>query len=199
MPAAPRRSPAPGERQRDAERTRQALLDAAGTEFAAKGRAGARVSEIAARAGVNKQLISYYFGGKDGLYQALLDRWHAQEERLVEPGITLGELAYRYLEAAHDGPELQRLFIRESLEQSAEGVEHDPAAKDIADLAARQAAGEIAEELDPAFVLMVLQSTVCAGTVFPAEIKRLTGLDPASAEYLDWMGAQLRHLARRLA
>ena len=76
-----RRSPAAHERRRDAERTRQALLDAALTEFAAKGRTGARVSEIAGRAGVNKQLISYYFGGKDGLYRALVEGWqrHAEE------------------------------------------------------------------------------------------------------------------------
>ena len=92
MAKAPRRSPAPDERQRDAERTREALLDAAQAEFAAKGLAGARVSEIAARAGVNKQLISYYFGGKEGLYQAIIDRWHEQEEQLAEPGISLAEL-----------------------------------------------------------------------------------------------------------
>jgi len=68
----PRRAPAAADRRRDPERTRAALLDAALQEFAAKGRAGARVSEIAARAGVDKQLISYYFGGKDGLLEALV-------------------------------------------------------------------------------------------------------------------------------
>src|SRR5450759_1887534 len=62
------RSPAAGERQRDAERSRQALLTAALDEFSLKGFAGARVAEIAERAGVNKQLINYYFGSKEGLY-----------------------------------------------------------------------------------------------------------------------------------
>ncbi len=80
-----RRTPTPAERQRDAERTRAALLDAAQAEFAAKGLAGARVSEIAARAGVNKQLISYYFDGKDGLYEAILQRWYAQEREIAKP------------------------------------------------------------------------------------------------------------------
>ncbi len=89
----PRRAPQPEERRRDAERTRRALLDAALVEFADKGRAGARVSTIAARAGVNKQLISYYFGGKDGLYDAILARWYAEEAELEEPGITLDEIA----------------------------------------------------------------------------------------------------------
>ena len=35
---------------------------------ARQGLAGARVNDIADRAGVNKQLISYYFGGKEGLF-----------------------------------------------------------------------------------------------------------------------------------
>src|SRR5205807_7119066 len=63
-----RRAPAPGERQQDADRSRRLLLAAALEEFAAKGFAGARVQEIAARAGVNKQLINYYFDSKEGLY-----------------------------------------------------------------------------------------------------------------------------------
>lgn len=66
-----RRAPAPDERTLDAERSRRLLLDAALEEFSAKGFAGARVQDIADRAGVNKQLINYYFGGKEGLYHAL--------------------------------------------------------------------------------------------------------------------------------
>src|SRR5688572_1153269 len=155
--AAPRRSPAPEERRRDAERTREALLDAALAEFGAKGRAGARVSEIADRAGVNKQLISYYFGGKEGLYQAILERWYAQEAQFAEPSIPLEELVWRYLEAGHRQPDLQRLFVREEMEATTDDAERDPDAADLADLRARQEAGEIADELDPSFVLLLLQ------------------------------------------
>src|SRR5581483_9805400 len=68
-----RRQPAPDERKRDADRTRERILEAAIAEFGAHGFAGARVSAIAQRAGVNQQLISYYFDGKAGLYQALTD------------------------------------------------------------------------------------------------------------------------------
>src|SRR3981081_1314118 len=76
MAESSRRAPAPGERKRDPERTRERILDAARTEFGAKGFAGARVSEIADRAGVNKQLLSYYFGGKQGLYDELASRFY---------------------------------------------------------------------------------------------------------------------------
>ena len=78
-------------------------------------------------------------------------------------------------------------------------VAHEPASADLADPRSRQAAGEIAAELDPAFVLVVLQSAVVAGIVFPSDVKRLMGLDPESPEYLEHMGAQLRLLVRRLA
>jgi AcrR family transcriptional regulator len=45
---------------------------AAREEFARRGFAGARVEQIARRAGVNKQLLFYYFHSKRGLFQAVL-------------------------------------------------------------------------------------------------------------------------------
>jgi TetR/AcrR family transcriptional regulator len=62
------------ERQRDAERTRAEILDVATREFAHQGYAGARVDEIAARTRTTKRMIYYYFGGKERLYVAVLER-----------------------------------------------------------------------------------------------------------------------------
>ena len=45
---------------------------AAREEFAKRGFAGARVDQIARRAGVNKQLLFYYYHSKRGLFQAVL-------------------------------------------------------------------------------------------------------------------------------
>ena len=50
------------------------ILSAARIEFAARGYSGARVNRIAERANVNKQLIFYYFGSKEGIYQAAVDK-----------------------------------------------------------------------------------------------------------------------------
>jgi AcrR family transcriptional regulator len=58
---------------RDAERTKQAILDAAKVEFAEKGLAGARVDTIAEQSGANKRMLYYYFGSKDDLYVAVLE------------------------------------------------------------------------------------------------------------------------------
>ena len=47
-------------------------MDAAAQEFAEKGFAGSRVDTIARKAGVNKQLIFYYFGSKRGLFESVV-------------------------------------------------------------------------------------------------------------------------------
>lgn len=59
--------------ERDPERTRAAILESATEEFTAKGLNGARVDHIARRSGVNKRMIYYYFGDKEGLYLAVLE------------------------------------------------------------------------------------------------------------------------------
>jgi TetR/AcrR family transcriptional regulator len=61
-------------RLRDPEATRRALLDAGTTLFAERGYDGVSVSAIAGRAGANKALVSYYFGGKRKLYLAIVTR-----------------------------------------------------------------------------------------------------------------------------
>jgi AcrR family transcriptional regulator len=59
---------------RDAERTQQAILAAAEVEFGDKGLAGARVDAIAEQSGANKRMLYYYFGSKENLYVAVLER-----------------------------------------------------------------------------------------------------------------------------
>src|ERR1700735_5415588 len=90
-----RRAAAPGSRA--ADRPRRAVLAAARDEFARHGFAGARVADIARRAGVNKQLINYYFGSKEGLYLALQRAWLEREESFAPPEGPLPDLVVRYL------------------------------------------------------------------------------------------------------
>ena len=74
--------------RRNPVNTRKKLLTAARREFAKSGLAGARVDEIAARAGVNKQLLYHYFGDKDALYVAVLE-WVYEEIRSHERKLNL--------------------------------------------------------------------------------------------------------------
>lgn len=61
-----------GSPARSSDQTRQALLEAGLRLFSRLGFDGVSVEEIAREAGVNKALISYHFGGKSGLYAAIL-------------------------------------------------------------------------------------------------------------------------------
>jgi TetR/AcrR family transcriptional regulator len=73
------------------EATRQALLEAGRDIFARLGLHGARVDAIATAAGVNKQLIYYHFGDKEGLYKAVLEATYA-EIRARERALDLAAL-----------------------------------------------------------------------------------------------------------
>ena len=68
--------------------TRRKILSSAEYEFADKGLAAARVDEISARAGVNKQLIYAHFKSKELLYKAVLEDVYARlgicEQSLAE-------------------------------------------------------------------------------------------------------------------
>ena len=89
------------ELQRDAERTRADLLAVATEVFAESGYSGARVDEIAERTRTTKRMIYYYFGGKEGLYMAVLENAYRgireAEQRLqvdhVDPVVAIRNLA----------------------------------------------------------------------------------------------------------
>ncbi len=73
------------------------IVAAARHEFASAGFAGARVDRIARRAGVNKQLLFYYYHSKRGLFQAVLSRGARELEQALAtvplaPGSAAGPL-----------------------------------------------------------------------------------------------------------
>jgi TetR/AcrR family transcriptional regulator len=68
------------------ELSKRRILAAAAAAFARDGYGGARINDIARRAGTNKRMLYHYFGGKDGLYTAVLEdayaAFRAAERRL---------------------------------------------------------------------------------------------------------------------
>ncbi|HYZ26232.1 MAG TPA: helix-turn-helix domain-containing protein [Geminicoccaceae bacterium] len=70
-----------GGRRRDREVTKQALLAAGLRVFAERGYDAATTREVAQAAGVNEQLIQRYFGGKEGLLVAIIERFGEEERR----------------------------------------------------------------------------------------------------------------------
>ena len=181
-----RRAPQPEERQIDAERTRAALLDAALDEFSAKGFAGARVRDIAARAGVSKDLIAYHFGGKEGLYLEVQGAWLHSGGASTREDLSLVDSVMEFLSEALVDPRPMRLMAWRGLHEKGleppdgSGESHP---MDSNPLVARQETGEIAPGLDPATLQLVLLGAIAAPVVFPDAARRLFGVEPTRREF----------------
>ncbi|WP_132189754.1 MULTISPECIES: TetR/AcrR family transcriptional regulator [Kribbella] len=181
-------SPPTDGRTVNAGRTKAALLDAALTEFAERGLAGARVADIASRAGVNKQLISYHFGGKQGLYDAIFRLWEHREQGFREEAESLEDLAVRYLREALDDPRWAKLAARTMLDGGTTKADDDEVkpGQDPEVLKTTQQAGELAEDLDPQAVMLAITGMVSAPLLYSG------GTPPANYE------EQLRLIVRKL-
>ncbi|MFD0633248.1 TetR/AcrR family transcriptional regulator [Catenulispora yoronensis] len=191
-PPSPRRAAPEQSARRTSARTREKILDAAVAEFGAKGFAGARTAEIAARAGVNQQLIAYHFGGKQGLLDELRARWAATEER--PPAGTLAESVRAYLDLTLDRPDWSRLVVWRALGDASDSPPDEQAGRlraAVDRFRDRQADGEIADDLDPAFALLLCYALTFAPIALPHFVRDVTGLDPLSAEYRDRCAAEI--------
>jgi AcrR family transcriptional regulator len=175
--------------RRTKQTAQRKLLRAAADAFAAQGFDAASIRAIADRAGVNIALIAYHFGGKDGLYEAVLEDW-------VGP---LLETVDRELAGLHGAGKrtdaLVTAFLRHAL----------IVAPGVAALVARESimAGSTAttkrtantlrplvERLDA--VLPACDTTVTQGTEFLALLLRLAAPMPS----IDGDGAKNYHRAR---
>lgn len=63
--------------------TEEKIVEAAREIFAQKGFAGARMQEIADRAGINKGLLHYYFRSKEALFKAIFREAFAQFSQVL--------------------------------------------------------------------------------------------------------------------
>jgi len=129
---APRRARAPakaapqeGTRTNDPARTMAGILSVATTEFASKGLSGARIDEIAAATHTSKRMIYYYFGGKEGLYIAVLEdayrRMRQIEAQLhlddLDPEAALRRLVEFTFDHHRTNPDYIRLVMSENMQR----------------------------------------------------------------------------------
>lgn len=90
-PAEPAQAPRKS-RKNNPEKTRENILQAAITEFAQQGLAGARVDAIAERTQTSKRMIYYYFTSKEQLYVEVLEKVYG-DIRGTEAKLRLDELS----------------------------------------------------------------------------------------------------------
>jgi AcrR family transcriptional regulator len=149
-----------------AVQTRSCLMDAAKRLFARKGFDATSVKTLAEEAGVNVSLVSYHFGGKEGLYKACLSQFTeknlATAKRVLQPVSSGAEFRIRlrmFMEEVFEGfisePELMRILHRDielSMPHTMEvfGSTIMKMAETLVDFIKRaQAAGVIRKDVDP--------------------------------------------------
>src|SRR5882672_10004133 len=119
------RKPKPG-RPRHAEgspQVRQRLVEAAIALARERGFQAVGLRQIASAAGVTPGMISYYFGSKSGLYEAMIDatyqqlveRMRSTLERPSTDGDPIARLVDLQISTLADTPWLPPLLVREVL------------------------------------------------------------------------------------
>jgi TetR/AcrR family transcriptional regulator len=125
-------APAARPRIRDAGRSRKAILDAAETLFAERGFEAVSLQEIGDAAGLSRGTPNYFFGSKQDLYVAVLERVFAEREEATtrafapvrawcdsaRPGSLRGPLTRAiesYMSFLLARPAFVRLIVREEL------------------------------------------------------------------------------------
>jgi len=162
---------------RDAQATRQRLLEAATAEFAEHGIAGARVDRVAAAAGCNKALIYSYFGNKDQLFEAVFARNIAEFYELVPfDAADLPAYAGRLFDHYEAHPVTLRLSTWYRLERAGGALPAVSAVNDIRLERLRQAQvdGVVPEHFDPVQLLVLLQAVPAAWATTNPELAGTT-------------------------
>jgi AcrR family transcriptional regulator len=153
---------------------RRAILDAAITVFARQGFHSARVSDVAAEAGVAYGLVYHYFDSKDQMLNELFsERWAllleaSQEMRRSDaaPRDKLAGVASFIIESYRHEPELMKVIIVEvTRAANSFGRTHLPEIRDAYGVVAEivsdaQATGEFRDDVDPAFAAMLFYGAI---------------------------------------
>jgi TetR/AcrR family transcriptional regulator, regulator of cefoperazone and chloramphenicol sensitivity len=170
------RETASGRRGRNADATRERLVDAALDAFGLNGFDGASTRDIARRAGANLAAIPYHFGGKEGLHRAVAQ--HIVDKISANLGPLLDDMEAA-LEEGRLSPPLAARMLHQALDRAADTLLGRPEA-------ARWARFVIREQMDPTGSFAVLLDGFMGrayGTV-AALYAAATGRDAAKPETL---------------
>jgi len=196
---------------RKAERTRATILEAAELIFAEKGYAAARLEEVAARVGIRRASLVYYFRDKRALYEAvlaavlgdLLERYRAVLRDAVSLPARLEGLVRAWVSFVGERPSLARLLLWEVAEASATSLAARFIEPVIDTVAATIVEGQregVFRSIEPTHVISALTgATIFFVTAAPAPApgQRSTS-NGLSREQFNDFGDEILGFARRL-
>ncbi|SJM69087.1 TetR family transcriptional regulator [Gulosibacter sp. 10] len=189
----------------DTEGTKRRILDAAVLEFAAHGPDGTTVERIARAAGVNKERVYNYFGGKRELFASVLREELAKVARDVPVESfareDVGDYAGRVYDYHREHPELGRLMRWEGLaydeEVPDEAARRGYYARKTAAMEAGQREGAVDAGLDADHLMFLVLALAGWWTAVPQVARMITGAE-SEAEHAR-RRASVVAAARRLA
>jgi AcrR family transcriptional regulator len=168
---------------RDADATRQRLIDAARAEFAEHGIAGARVDRIAADAESNKAQIYHYFGSKDALFDAV---WEDLVTKVTEQTpIDVDDLpgyGARLADLYGKHPDMARLISWQRLERGEDAPDAYAVASTrakVEEIAKAQAEGRIADRFDARVLLGVIIHLAAFWSMSSPDVLAVMGVSSA--------------------
>jgi AcrR family transcriptional regulator len=177
--------------------TSRRILDAAAEEFAERGIAGARVDRIVTAARTNKAQLYGYFGGKEGLLDAVVaDRASSTVDAAAFDVDDLPGWAVKIYDHNLRQPDLVRLIAWIRLERRPTGRWLDDAGRHepkLAAIAAAQAAGRLCQG-DPFDLLTLVIGMACAWSPV-SSVYTATAAEPTAEN--DRRRALLRECVRR--
>lgn len=179
---------------RNPQQTRQRILQAARQEFAEHGPAGARVDQVAQRAGVNKRMIYHYFDSKDGLFRAVLSSVLA--DAMAEIDSDGGDLA-QHLALLARQEDVLRLWIWEAL-AAPSSVPADPAWGSLLDRLGSELRAAAVDDASGHSLLALLAVALVPAVLGPLS-SRVTELDPTSVAFRQGQSEFTDRLIRLLA
>jgi TetR/AcrR family transcriptional regulator len=188
------------ERVRDAERTRELILDAAEHLFAEKGYEETSLSDVGKQAGVSRATPGYFFGSKADLHRAVLERCFADVRRAVRegkeralasghtPDVVLAGAVSDYSDFVAARPNFVRLIEREALSDRTvlTGMPLRLAVWQEALAAFRQELGlDISDSAEAAHLLLSLVALTWFPIVHGQTFLKAVGLDPTAPGFAD--------------
>lgn len=190
----------------DTEGTKRKILDAATKEFAERGPDGTTIERIAKAAGVNKERVYNYYGGKDELFARVLGEHLATVAHDVPLDSTspedIAEHAGRLYDYHRQHPELARLLQWEALTFRAEIPEEQSRrqyyGRKTEALAQGQSTGTITSTIAPDLLHFLLLSLLGYWAGLPQVARMITGADTDDAAEDARRRACVVEAARRL-
>lgn len=178
-------------------RNRALILEAAEEIFAEQGYRGATTAAIAARAGLPKANVHYYFGTKEALYRAVLDDiltlWLGELDRLTEdsdPAEALADYIRAKIRHSRERPLASRVYANEMIR----GAKHtgDFLKSDLKSLVAAKSKvleswvrqGKI-EPVDPVHLFSVIWAATQHYADFEVQVSALVGRRQLAAKDYD--------------